>query len=1198
MQMHKTRAFVLPFVFTCGIDAGDVNQKNTEKNIFFDQEPVYSIAQTPQVFLDHIVREDNGHLNSVLIYVEGLFSSNMIIDMHHTFIELLQKLTLFDDMWYKPVSISLPPNQKDKLLNFNQTQWNSNIKEKLLHLLVIEQAEKISEAWAILSSRENLTYQQLMNRVYSLAYYLQKQRPQSNQLIAILMEKGWEQIVACLAILLVGAAYLPLDIDSPYDRLSQILEETNIKIILTQSHCHHTFPHLRTIPVDIFTYDRCLEPFPIKQQSSTDLAYVIYTSGSTGKPKGVMITHQAVLNTILDINSRLNILSDDRIFALSHLNFDLSVYDIFGILIAGGTIVIPDHEHYKNPQHWYDMMIKHHVTIWNSVPMLMQMLVEHLQHTNIDNQLRHVLLSGDWIPLSLPNTIRTTLGEQVTITSLGGATEASIWSIAFTLPKQIPQEWKSIPYGMPLRNQHYYVYDMHLDDCPEWVNGELYIGGVGLAVGYWNDREKTESSFIIHPHTGERLYRTGDHGRFIPDGYIEFMGRKDFQVKMHGHRIELGEIEYHLQQHEDIHQAIVTIDQNSQQLIGYVMPEKHSAHSDAYDQSEIEITDPIERTNFKLARHGMQHQHEVKGTYPLIRSELTEKLINTYYARKSYRQFTNEIIERSMIEDLLRSCYNRRNHDRISRSNVDLDILSQLLSVLTSINVSDQPLPKYRYASAGSLYPVQVYLELSTSINNFSSGLYYHNAEKHTLELVNACFSCENNNIRLHLVGRSKAITPLYGKKLGFEFCILETGYIMGLLEKEGSRLGLTFAEVNHHESTESILDLNENDTHYCFTISSSEQQQPSDGDSSNDTQCIVYLKTVQNNKHQWFIYDKENETVIPFDSGEETVKKEIPLFFNDDNDTKIIFHDCQGAIFVVNRSQHTLHVGRISHLLMDDCLNMNIGMCPIGTRISLPSKVNVTLDRILTHYKLTGNSYLLHTLVFGKISNKQKYERTISKVKSLPEWNEALRAYLSEKLPAQMIPSHFMTVSSFPLSSNGKIDRNSLPQISMSILENKETYIAPSTELEKIIENIWQQLLCTDRLASQHRNAESDQFSSTINDTISLTDDTASNDSFQDSRTYSRISTTTSFFDLGGDSLRLIQIYRQYHSLFNFDTEVLTIRPFFIQTTLAEHAKLLESFVINNMETEHWHILHLNEGKFLYCILRQIEIFHIYCNC
>ncbi|CAF4299190.1 unnamed protein product, partial [Adineta steineri] len=485
--------------------------------------------------------------------------------------------------------------------------------------------------------------------------------------------------------------------------------------------------------------------------------------------------------TILDMNSRLEISTNDRIFALSHLNFDLSVYDIFGMLIAGGTIVIPDHEDYKNPQHWYDMITKHNVTIWNSVPMLMQMFVEHLKHTNSHNQLRHILLSGDWIPLSLPESIQITFGEQVTITSLGGATEASIWSIAYTLPKEIPQEWKSIPYGIPLRNQQYYVYDIHLDDCPEWVIGELYIGGEGLANGYWNDRGKTQSSFIIHPLTNERLYRTGDYGRFLPNGYIEFTGRKDFQVKVHGHRIELGEIEHHLQQHPDIHQAIVNMDDKSQHLIGYVIPEKHSI--------EILNADPIERINFKLARHSIKHEKKVEKSFALTKPKLTETLINTYCMRKSYRQFTNEAIERSTIEKLLKSCYNINNNEKISLSRLDFDILSQLLAVLIPISISDQPLPKYRYASIDDLYPVQVYVELPTSLENISPGIYYHHPDEHTLELISTHINNDMMNIRLHLVGRLSAIAPLYSQRLGSQFCMLETGYITGLLEKEGSRL-------------------------------------------------------------------------------------------------------------------------------------------------------------------------------------------------------------------------------------------------------------------------------------------------------------------------------------------------------------------------------------------------------------------------
>ncbi|CAF4163098.1 unnamed protein product, partial [Adineta steineri] len=1021
MHINKTREIVLPIVFMCGLFHSDSKQNTNKLRDLFEKSSVYGISQTPQVHLDNQIYEEDGQLVIRWDHVENLFPTSMIDDMQSVFIDLITRLATSSEMWQESVSILLPVTQLQRRFIFVETTWKSEVKTQLLHTLVIDQAQQTPNTWAIISSQESLTYEQLMNRVYSLAYHLQKQHQiNSNQLIAILMKKGWEQIVACLAILVSGGAYLPLDVDSPYDRLCSLIEETNVHIVLTQSHSQHRFPHLTTISVDTFTNNNNYPtPFPIKQQSPTDLAYVIYTSGSTGKPKGVMVSHQAVVNTILDMNSRLDISTNDRIFALSHLNFDLSVYDIFGMLIAGGTIVIPDHEHYKNPEHWYDMITQHHVTIWNSVPMLMQMFVEHLKHTNSHNQLRHILLSGDWIPLSLPESIQTTFGEQVTITSLGGATEASIWSIAYTLPKEIPHEWKSIPYGIPLRNQQYYVYDMHLDDCPEWVIGELYIGGEGLANGYWNDQEKTQSSFIIHPLTNKRLYRAGDYGRFLPNGYIEFTGRKDFQIKVHGHRIELGEIEHHLQQHPDIQQAIVNIDDKSQHLIGYIMPEKHSIHNKEHDSTEMIITDPAERTNFKLGRHSIRHQKKVEKSFALTKSKLTEALINTYYMRKSYRQFTNETIERSAIEKLLKNYHNSNNNEKISSSHLDFDILSRLLAVLTPISISDQRLSKYRYASTDDIYPVQVYVELPTSLDSILPGIYYHNPDAHTLELISTHINNEMMNVRLHLVGRSSTIAPLYGKRLGSQFCILETGYIMGLLEKEGSRLGSTFLENTHNESIiGDILNVGENDTHCCFKISSFDQN-ISNKIQNDNHRCIIYLKSVNNNKDQWFIYNKENDTVIPFDVKTETTQEELPLFFDDDNDAKIIFHDCQCAIFFVGQPENTMNIAKISHLLMDHCLEMNIGMCPIGTRTSFPKQINDALDTILTDEKLNGSN-ILHTLLIGKISDKQKYEHTISKVKSMPSWSETLRIYLKKKLPMYMVPSHFMSVSSFPLSPNG----------------------------------------------------------------------------------------------------------------------------------------------------------------------------------
>jgi acyl-coenzyme A synthetase/AMP-(fatty) acid ligase len=210
-----------------------------------------------------------------------------------------------------------------------------------------------------------------------------------------------------------------------------------------------------------------------------------------------------------------------------------------------------------DPAHWAEMISCHEVTIWNSVPALMKMYVEYAAaHPQAAaNELRLALLSGDWIPPGLPAHIRAA-APGAEIISLGGATEASIWSILYPV-REIDPAWKSIPYGRAMVNQTFHVLDHALDECPTWAPGELFIGGIGLARGYWNDPEKTAASFITHPRTGERLYRTGDLGRWLPDGNIEFLGREDFQVKIQGLRIELGEIESALLEHPAVAAAVV-----------------------------------------------------------------------------------------------------------------------------------------------------------------------------------------------------------------------------------------------------------------------------------------------------------------------------------------------------------------------------------------------------------------------------------------------------------------------------------------------------------------------------------------------------------------------------------------------------------------------------------------------------------------
>ncbi|MGH8412628.1 MAG: AMP-binding protein, partial [Pseudomonas sp.] len=284
---------------------------------------------------------------------------------------------------------------------------------------------------------------------------------------------------------------------------------------------------------------------------------VIYTSGSTGIPKGVMISHQAALNSVVDINQRFAIGAEDRVLALASLGFDLSVYDIFGLLAVGGALVLPDAGRRADPSHWAECAREHGVTLWNSVPAQLQMLAHYLQAVPAaaPQSLRLALLSGDWIPLNLPAEIAALLPE-LQLISLGGATEAAIWSIAYPIT-EVDAQWRSIPYGAPLANQRFMVLDEQGRDRPQGVAGELFIAGTGLAMGYLGDAEKTAERFIEHAHSGERLYRTGDLGRYLESGLIEFLGREDFQVKVRGHHIELADVESALLRHPHVESAVV-----------------------------------------------------------------------------------------------------------------------------------------------------------------------------------------------------------------------------------------------------------------------------------------------------------------------------------------------------------------------------------------------------------------------------------------------------------------------------------------------------------------------------------------------------------------------------------------------------------------------------------------------------------------
>ena len=586
-RKQGTTPNAMPIVFTSTLGMDTSGQEVSTFSHF--GELVYGISQASQVWLDFQVWQSGEALSFNWDVVEELFPEGLIQDMFEAYCHFLQQLASPQADWQTVNQQLIPDHQLAKRQSFNDTK--ASIADEMLHTLFTTQVKNSPDECAVISSPRNLSYGELSNLVNQVAHKL-RSLVTPNQLVAVVMEKGWSQIVAVLGILTAGAAYVPIDPNLPPERQEYILKNSQVKVVLTQSWLKQQISGLveGIIYICIDNQELAHESTEFLEpvQTSDDLAYLIYTSGSTGVPKGVMINHRGAVNTILDINRRFQVSPRDRLLALSSLSFDLSVYDIFGTLAAGGTIVIPD-ANLAKPAHWFELMVQHQVNIWNSAPALMEMLLNCTSDRLelLSQSLRLVMLSGDWLPLNLPPRIRN-ICPDVQLISLGGATEASIWSILYPINRVDPT-WKSIPYGRPMANQHFYVLDENLATCPTWVTGHLYIGGLGLAKGYWGSEDKTKSSFIVHPQTKERLYKTGDLGRYLPafkddathNGNIEFLGREDFQIKINGYRVELGEIETVLTQHQAIRAAVVTAvgeKKGNKRLVAYLVldPEKTS----------------------------------------------------------------------------------------------------------------------------------------------------------------------------------------------------------------------------------------------------------------------------------------------------------------------------------------------------------------------------------------------------------------------------------------------------------------------------------------------------------------------------------------------------------------------------------------------------------------------------------------------
>jgi amino acid adenylation domain-containing protein len=442
-----------------------------------------------------------------------------------------------------------------------------------------EQANRTPDAIALIFEDDVITYEQLNIKANKLANHLIRLGVKPDTLVGVCAERSVELVVGLLGIVKAGGAYVPMDPEYPQERLQYMLNDSNVSILLTQDSLKGLLGsgNFQSIALDGDwpEIEKSSANTPDVRLTPENLIYMIYTSGSTGNPKGVPNVHKALVNRILWMQDEYKLTDKDRVLQKTPFSFDVSVWEFFWPLMTGACLVVAKPGGHRDPNYLVSTIIKHHITTLHFVPSMLSLFLA-AGNLNKITSVRQVLCSGEALPYELTKRFFNKVNAK--LHNLYGPTEAAIDVTYWECQKE--SDKKIVPIGFPIANTQLYILDEELNPVTDGEIGELHIGGVGLARGYWNKPELTNEKFIANPFEGglpERLYKTGDLSRFLPDGSIEYLGRTDFQVKIRGFRIELGEIEAVMLKHEAVLEATVIDSDDSlgeKRLLAYLVLDK------------------------------------------------------------------------------------------------------------------------------------------------------------------------------------------------------------------------------------------------------------------------------------------------------------------------------------------------------------------------------------------------------------------------------------------------------------------------------------------------------------------------------------------------------------------------------------------------------------------------------------------------
>ncbi len=507
-----------------------------------------------------------------LEYSTSLFNRKTIERMIEHFINILKIVVVNPEIKISEIMMFSDEQRSQLLYKFNDTELDYH-KEKTIHQLFEEQVRKAPEKTALTFEDTEMSYAAFNERANQLAHKLRQKGLQRDQIVGLIVTRSLDMMVGIMGILKAGGAYLPIDPEYPEERVKYMLEDSDAKILLTQSHLKDLVSFEGEILYldNVEHFEDCEISNLENVNDSNDCAYVIYTSGSTGKPKGVQIQHCSVHNFIEGMTSKINFASDKTIVTLTTISFDIFVLETLLPLSKGLKVVIANEEEQRISEKFNDLLLKHNADMIQTTPSRMKLFLEDEAHLNGLNNLSEILLGGEAL---LPTILeKVKLFTKAKIYNMYGPTETTVWSTF----KDVT-DTDLITIGKPIANTRIYILDKDLKLVPEKVFGELYIAGDGLARGYLNRPELTQERFIPDPFVSEeRMYKTGDLASWLADGEIEFIGRTDSQIKIRGYRIELGEIEKQLTNISFVKEAAVIVRGDSeeyQSLYAYVVADE------------------------------------------------------------------------------------------------------------------------------------------------------------------------------------------------------------------------------------------------------------------------------------------------------------------------------------------------------------------------------------------------------------------------------------------------------------------------------------------------------------------------------------------------------------------------------------------------------------------------------------------------